>query len=85
MAKSVLMILPVRLSLDASEPRITARLWFTVLPPYGRHRIVQERQVEVLNVHEFEFGVGTLLWDFVNPFGHGLAVATESCTSNDDC
>ena len=36
------------------------------------------------NVHEFELGVGTLLCDFVNPFGHGLAVATGPCASDDD-
>ena len=50
----------------------------------GRHRLVEERQVEVFDVHEFELGVGTLLCDFVNSFGHGLAVATGSCTSDDD-
>ncbi len=30
----------------------------TVLPHDGRDRLVEERQVELLNVHEFELGVG---------------------------
>src|SRR5258705_120042 len=50
----------------------------------GRHRLVEERQVEVFDVHEFELGVGALLCDFVNPFGHGLAVATGPRASDDD-
>jgi len=50
----------------------------------GRHRLVEERQIEVFNVHEFELGVGPLLRDFVNPFGHRLAVATGPCASDDD-
>jgi len=34
--------------------------------------------------HEFQLGVGTLLRDFVNPFGHGLALATGPRASDDD-
>ena len=51
----------------------------------GRHRLVEERQIEVFNVHEFELGVGALLRDFVDPFGDGLAVATGPRASEDDC
>ena len=54
------------------------------MPHDGRHRLVEERQVEVFNVHEFELGVGTLLRDFVNPFGYGLALATGPRASDDD-
>src|SRR5436309_6625172 len=57
---------------------------FTVLPHYGRYRLVEQRQVEVFNAHEFELGVGTLFRDFVDPFGDGLAVATGPRASNDD-
>src|SRR6266567_2393965 len=57
---------------------------FTILPHYWWHRLVEERQVEVFDVHELELGVSTLLCDFVNPFSHGLAVATGPRASNDD-
>jgi len=56
----------------------------TVWPHYRRHWFIEERQVEVFDVHEFKLGVSTLLCDFVNPFGHGLAVATGPRASNDD-
>src|SRR5438309_2194096 len=56
----------------------------TVLPHYGRHRLVEERQVVIFDVYEFELGVATLFRDFVDPFGHGLAVAAGPCTSDDD-
>src|SRR6266849_2800310 len=67
---------------DLRGPRFGVRL--TVLPHDGRHRLVEERQVEVLNVHEFELGVGALFCDFVDPFGDGLAVATRPRASEDD-
>ena len=54
------------------------------MPHDGRHRLVEERQVEVFDVHEFKLGVPTLLREFVNPFGHGLAVAPGPCASDDD-
>ena len=57
---------------------------FTVLSHYGRHRLVEERQVEVFDVHEFELGVPTLFRDFVDPFGNGLAIAAGPCASDDD-
>src|SRR5438132_10307622 len=50
----------------------------------GRHRLVEKRQVEVYDVHEFELGVGPLFRDFVDPFGDGLAVATGPRASEDD-
>src|SRR6266849_6186774 len=59
---------------DLRGPRFGVRL--TVLPHDGRHRLVEERQ--------FELRVATLLRDFVNPFGHGLAVATGPRASEDD-
>jgi hypothetical protein len=67
---------------DLGGPRFGVR--FTVLPHDGRHRLVEKRQVEVFDVHEFKLGVGALLCDFVNPFCHGFAVATRSCASDDD-
>src|SRR6266705_6754574 len=67
---------------DLGGPCLGVR--FTVLPHYGRYRLVEERQVEVFNVHEFELGIGALLCDFVNPFCHGFAVAAGSCASEDD-
>jgi len=54
------------------------------LPHYWRHWLVQKRQVEILDVDEFEFSVAALLRDFVNPFSHGLAVATRPRASNDN-
>jgi hypothetical protein len=63
-------------------PRFGVR--FTVLPHDGRHRLVEERQVEIFNVYQFELGVGALFREFANPFGHGLAVATGPRATNDD-
>jgi len=45
----------------------------------GWHRLVEEWEVVIFDVHEFELCVATLLRDFVDPFGHGLAVATVVC------
>src|SRR5882672_12688470 len=70
-------------STDLGGPCFGVRLG--ILTHYRWHRLVEERQVEVFNVHEFELGVGALLRDFVNPFSHGLAVATWSRASEDDC
>src|SRR5437762_8191018 len=67
---------------DLGGPRFGVRL--TVLPHDGRHRLVEERQVEVFNVHEFELCVGAPFRDFVDPFGDGLAVATGPSASEDD-
>src|SRR5436190_16105299 len=67
---------------DLGGPRFGVRL--TVLPHDGRHRLVEERQVEVFDVHEFELGVGALFRDFVDPFGDGLAVAPRPRASHDD-
>ena len=39
----------------------------TVLPHYRRHWFIEERQVEVFDVHEFELGVAALFRDF-GPF-----------------
>src|SRR4029077_10965449 len=68
---------------DLGGPRFGVRL--TVLSHYWWHRLVEKRQVEIFDVDEFEFSVGTFLCGFVNPFGHGLAVATGPRASNDDC
>src|SRR5439155_23550951 len=67
---------------DLGGPRLGVRL--TVLPHDGRHRLVEERQVEVFDVHEFEISVLALLCDFVNPFGHGFAVAPRPRASEND-
>ena len=68
---------------DLGGPYFGVRL--TVLAHYGRHGLVEKRQVEIFDVYEFELGVGTLLSDFVNPLSHGLAVATGPRASDDDC
>jgi hypothetical protein len=57
---------------------------FTILPHYRRHRLVEKRQIEVFDVHEFKLGVATLLRDFVNSFGYGLALATGPRAADDD-
>src|SRR5882672_7455288 len=69
-------------STDLGGPCFGVRLG--ILTHYRWHRLVEERQVEIFNVHEFELGVGALLCDFVNPFSHGLSVATGPCASDDD-
>src|SRR5439155_17084196 len=67
---------------DLGGPRFGVGL--TVLPHDGRHRLVEERQVVIFDVHEFEPGVGALFRDFVDPFGDGLAVAAGPRASEDD-
>src|SRR6266446_1362662 len=69
-------------TVDLSGPRFCMRL--TVLTHDRWRRLVQKRQVEILDVHEFELGVAALLCDFVNPFSHGLAVATRPRASEND-
>jgi len=41
-------------------------------------------QIEVFDVHELKLGVAAFLCDLVNPFSHGLAVATRPGASNDN-
>src|SRR4030088_1633775 len=48
------------------------------------NRFVQQRQIEVFNVHKLKLGVAALLCDLVNPLSHGLAVATRSGASNNN-
>ena len=67
---------------DFGGPRFGVRL--TVLPHYWRHRFVQEWQIKIFDVDEFEFSVAALLRDFVNPFSYGLAVATGPRASDDN-
>src|SRR6266481_1150248 len=69
-------------TLDLGGPRFGVGL--TVLPHYRWHRFVEKRQVKIFDVHELELGVAALLCDFVNPFSHGLAIATRPRASNDD-
>ena len=69
-------------TLDLGGPRFGMGL--TVLPHYRWHRFVEKRQVKIFDVHELELGVAALLCDFVNPFSHGLAVATRPRASNDN-
>ena len=57
----------------------------TVLPHYWWHRLVEKRQVEILDVHEFELGVAALLRDFIDPLRYRLAISTRARTSENDC
>ena len=49
-----------------------------------RHRLVEQRQVEVLDVHQLELGIAALLREFVNPPGDGLADAARTRAADDD-
>src|SRR6266478_4432819 len=55
-----------------------------VLAHHRRHRLIEEWQVEVFDVHKFKIGVAPLLRNVVNPFGHGLALAAGPRASEDD-
>jgi hypothetical protein len=57
---------------------------FTVLSHARWRWLIEERQVVIFDVHEFEFGVGALFSDLLDPFSHGFAVATRACASEDD-
>ena len=50
----------------------------------GGNRFVQQRQIEVFDVHEFKLGVAALLCDLVNPFSYRLTVTTGPRAANDD-
>src|SRR6476646_10955170 len=67
---------------DLGGPRFGVRL--TVLPHYWWRRLVQKRQVEILDVDKLEFGVAALLCDFVNPFTNSLAISARPRASDDD-
>jgi hypothetical protein len=54
--------------------------------PHGRgHGLVEQRQVEILDIHQLELSVIALLRDFLNPATDRLADAPRACASNDDC
>src|ERR1700716_2624567 len=58
---------------------------FTVLPHYWRHRLVEKRQIEIFDVHEFELGVAALFRDFIDPLRYRLAISTRAGASENDC
>src|SRR5438876_1279922 len=68
---------------DLSGPRIGVR--FTVLPYYGRHGLVEERQVEIFDVHEFELGVAAFFRDLIDPLCYCFAISIRAGASNNDC
>src|SRR4029077_5450451 len=65
------------------SPRFSMRV--TVLPHRRRRRFVEKREVEILDVHEFELGVAALFRDFVDPFRDGFTVSIRACASENDC
>src|SRR5258707_1219872 len=69
-------------TLDLGGPRFGVRL--TVLSHYWWHRLVEQRQVKIFDVHELELSVAALRRNFINPFSYGLAVATRPRASDDD-
>src|SRR6266436_6471089 len=56
-----------------------------VLSHRWRHRFIEQRQVEILDVDQLELCLRALLGKFVNPLGDGLANAPRSGAANDDC
>ncbi|MDX6578420.1 MAG: hypothetical protein QOE96_4373 [Blastocatellia bacterium] len=57
----------------------------TVLPQRGRHRLVEKRQVEILDVHELGLRVAARFRDFTNPFRDGFTVSIRARASENDC
>jgi hypothetical protein len=55
-------------------PRFGVRL--TVLPHYWWYRLVEKRQVEILDVYEFELSVAALFRDFIDPLRYRAARAS---------
>src|SRR6267378_2351857 len=70
-------------SSDLSGPPFGMRL--AVLPHYWRHRLVEKRQVEIFDVHEFELGVAALFRDFIDPFRYRLTISIRARASENDC
>ena len=64
---------------DLSRPPFGVRL--TVLPHYCWRRLVEQRQVEIFDVYEFEFGVAALFRDFIDPLRYRLAISTRARAS----
>jgi hypothetical protein len=61
------------------------RVLLGVLTLRRRHRLVEQRQVEIPDVHQLELGIGPLPREIVSPPRDGLADAPGTCASNDDC
>src|SRR5206468_995777 len=68
---------------DLGGPCFGVRL--AVLAHDGRHRLVENRQVEVFDVHEFELSIAAFFRDFVDPLRYRLAISTRPCASENDC
>src|SRR2546423_10027974 len=68
---------------DLSGPRFGVR--FTVLPHYGRHGLVEERQVEIFDVHELELGVAAFFRHLIDPLCYCFAISIRARASNNDC
>ena len=64
--------------------RPPAGVFVRVLAHARRHRLVEEWQVEIFDVHEFELGVATFLRDFVRPFGDRRTLAARTRAPDDD-
>ena len=67
---------------DLSRSPFGVRL--TVLPHYWWRRLVEQRQVEILDVHELELGVAALLRDLIDPLRYRFTVSTRSRASEND-
>ena len=68
---------------NSRAPSPVARLFQKPMPK--RHRLVEQRQVEILDVHKFELSVAALLRDFIDPLRYRLAISTRARASENDC
>src|ERR1700724_1827022 len=67
---------------DLRSPIPGVRL--AVLSHHGRHRFIEERQLEIPDINQFEPRIAALAGDAVDPIGNGLGPATRSCAAHDD-
>src|ERR1700731_2924743 len=67
---------------DLRSPIPGVRL--AVLSHHGRHRFIEERQLEIPDINQFEPRIAALAGDAVDPIGNGLGPATRSCAADDD-
>jgi hypothetical protein len=68
--------------LNLSRPGFGVRL--AVLPHGCRDRLIEQGQVEILYVHDFERGVASLAGDVIDPACDGLRLASRPRASDDD-
>src|ERR1700692_3241575 len=51
---------------------------------HGRHRLIEERQLEILNINQFKPRVAALAGDAMDPIGNWCGPAPRWSTANDD-